>query len=136
MSAISEQPTGPAPGPAAASQADAVEPTSVVGPESARFEGLLTFRGCARVDGEVEGEILCRGRLYVGERARVVGIIEADELVVAGVIEGDAIARTRLELTATARVRGTIRSPRLQLADGCVLEGRCETLSPAPPAVA
>jgi cytoskeletal protein CcmA (bactofilin family) len=109
------------------------DPGPVVVPESARFEGLLTYRGRAQVDGEVEGEILCRGTLRVGEHGRVIGTIEADELIVAGVLEGEATARRRLELTATARVRGTIRSPLLQFADGCCVEGRCETGPPSVP---
>lgn len=95
--------------------------------ESGRFEGLVTFRGVARVDGEVDGEILCRGTLTLGETARVRGVLEVDELIVAGFLDGDATARKRIELTPTARVKGTLRAPRLALADGCVVEGRCET---------
>jgi cytoskeletal protein CcmA (bactofilin family) len=101
-------------------------------PESARFEGLLTFRGRAQIDGEVEGEILCRGTLRLGETSRVVAQIEADELVVAGFFEGDATARHRIQLTPTARVKGVIRAPKLSMEDGCVLDGRCETAAPEP----
>lgn len=111
----------------------APDPGPVVVPESARFEGLLTFRGRAQVNGEIEGEIVARGCVRVGECGRVVGSIEADEVIVAGQLEGDAVARERLELTGSARVRGTIRSPRVQLADGCVLEGRCESGAGEPP---
>ena len=104
----------------------------VLVPESARFEGLLTFRGCAQIDGEVEGEILCRGTLRLGETARVIAHIEADELIVAGSFEGEASARDRIQLTPTARVKGVIRAPRLAMEDGCVLDGRCETAAPEP----
>lgn len=110
--------------PAPAAPAD---PGPVVVPEAARFQGLLTFRGRAQVNGELEGEILAQGCVRVGERGRVVGSIEADEVIVAGELEGDAVARDRLELTGSARVRGSIRAPRIHLADGCVLEGRCES---------
>ena len=109
--------------------ADEERPVILVG-ESARFEGLVTFRGSARVDGEVEGEIVCRGTLRLGETARVRGVIEVDELIVAGNLEGEATARQRIELTATARVRASLRTPRLALAEGCVMQGRCETGMP------
>ena len=99
---------------------------SVVVGESGRFEGLLTFRGRARIDGELIGEIVCRGTLRLGEMARVNAVIEVDELIVAGTLEGDATARQRIELTPTARVTGTLRAPRLAFADGCQVEGRCE----------
>ena len=103
------------------------DPGPVVVAEKRRFEGLITFRGCAQVDGDVDGEILCRGTLRLGVTARVRGVIEVDELIVAGTLEGEATARRRIELTATARVKGTLRAPRLAFADGCVMEGRCET---------
>jgi cytoskeletal protein CcmA (bactofilin family) len=103
------------------------EPGEIVVGASGRFEGLLTFRGRARIDGEVVGEIVCRGTLELGEMARVNATIEVDELIVAGTLEGEATARSRIELMPTARVKGTIRAPRLCLADGCVVDGRCET---------
>ena len=103
----------------------------VVIPESGRFEGLLTFKGSARIEGEFEGEILCSGTLRIGVNARVVANIEVDELIVAGSLEGDATARERIELTATARVKGVIRAPHVAIDDGCELDGRCETAAPA-----
>ena len=110
------------------------EQTPVVVPASGRFEGLLTFKGKARIEGEFEGEIICQGTLCIGADARVDATIEVDELIVAGTLVGDAVARNRIELTATARVKGVIRAPHIALEDGCVLDGRCETGEPAPSA--
>jgi len=109
----------------------APEPTAVLVGKSARFQGLVTFRGCAQVDGEIDGEIVCRGTLRLGLTALVSGTIDVDELIVDGTLEGDVTARQRIELSATARVKGTLRAPRLALADGCQLDGRCETGSSA-----
>jgi cytoskeletal protein CcmA (bactofilin family) len=82
------------------------------------------------VDGEVDGEIVSRGTLWLGENARVTGSIEVGELIVAGTVEGVATARDRILLAPTARVRGTVRAPRVAMGEGCVLEGRCETTAP------
>lgn len=109
----------------------ALDVCPIVVPVSGRFEGLLTFRGSARLDGEFKGEIVCRGSLHLGVHARVTGTIEVDELIVSGSLEGEVTARERIQLTATARVKGVIRAPRLALEDGCVLDGRCETCAPA-----
>ena len=103
-------------------------PAAVVA--GASFQGLLTFRGQARVDGLVEGDVVAEGRLVVGPRGHVRARIEVDELVVGGVIEGDVQARDRIELLPSARVVGDLCAPRLSLADGCVLEGRCTTAPP------
>ncbi len=114
--------------------AEAVDAGPVVVGASGRFEGLVTFRGRGQVNGEVEGQILCRGTLRLGETARVVGTIEVDELIVGGVLEGEATARRRIQLLRTARVRGVVRAPRVSMEDGCVLDGRCETLDATPQA--
>ena len=94
----------------------------------AEFEGLLSFRGAARVDGELSGNVVAEGCLVIGEGARVRARIEVDELIVGGDLEGDVHARRRVELLRTARVVGTLRSPVLAVAEGGILEGRCERL--------
>jgi len=100
-----------------------------------RFEGLLTFCGDARVDGELRGAVHGQGRLEIGPPARVEARLEADELVVAGWVQGELTARRRIALLAGARVRGDLRAPRIALDEGCQLEGRCEMTSvePDPP---
>lgn len=99
---------------------------TVVG-DGARFEGVLTFRGAARVDGELDGDVIAEGRLVLGPRARVRARIEVDELVVAGDLEGDVAARHRVELLPGARLAGSVSAPRLAVAEGARLEGRCRT---------
>ncbi len=111
-------------------RAGAAEGVNVVlGPDD-RFEGLLTFRGHARVEGELRGAILAQGRLEIAGPARVEARIEADEVVVAGSVQGELSARQRIALLAGARVRGDLRAPRIALEDGCQVEGRCEMTPP------
>jgi len=94
----------------------------------AEFEGLLFFRGAARIDGMLSGDVVAEGCLVIGEGAHVRARIEVDELIVGGKIEGEIHARRRVELLRTARVMGSLRCPRLTIADGGILEGRCEAL--------
>ena len=125
--------------PTAAPEAD--ESTSVLGPGT-HFEGLLTFRGKARIDGQLVGEALGHGLLVVGAGAQLRARVTVDELVVAGEIEGDVVARKRVELLATGRIQGDVETPRLSIAEGGLLLGRCTTgaaartsAAPAPPAI-
>jgi len=94
------------------------------------FEGLLTFRGAARVDGSISGTIHATGRLWIGPEAHVEAQIEVDELIVEGLVKGDVCAHTRAELTPTGRVIGDLFSPQFKMAEGGVLEGRCRTTPP------
>jgi len=93
------------------------------------FEGLLTFQGETRVDGQLVGEVIAQGTLRLGETARVRARIEVDELIVEGELVGDVLARRRIELLPTARVKGSIAAPRLSLAEGSVFEGHCRCLT-------
>ena len=105
---------------------------SVVGP-GCRFEGTLTFRGEASIEGEFRGEVSARGTLRVARGARVKARIDVDELIVSGEFEGEARARERIELHASARVEGDLEAPRVRLDEGCWVRGRCRTV-PAGPA--
>lgn len=96
--------------------------------EGCRFDGFLTFRGEAWIEGEFRGEVSARGTLGLGPNAHVGASVSIDELIVAGELEGDVVARDRIELRSTARVRGSLEAPRIQLEDGCILQGRCRTL--------
>jgi cytoskeletal protein CcmA (bactofilin family) len=107
-----------------------------------QFEGLLTFRGRARVDGELIGEIAGHGLLVIGPGARAQAKVVVDELVVAGEIEGTVCARRRVELLATGCIHGDVETPRLAIAEGGRLLGRCTTGAaaktpemPPPPAI-
>ncbi len=100
-------------------------PIELIGAGTA-FEGLVSFRGWALIDGEFRGEVVASGALHIGEAATVRARIEVDALVVAGSLEGEVVARERIEVLATARVTGVLHAPRVSLADGCVVDGRCE----------
>jgi cytoskeletal protein CcmA (bactofilin family) len=102
----------------------------------ASFEGLLTFRGSARIDGVLSGRVIADGCLVIGPRGRVTATIEVDELVVAGEFDGDAQARTRVQLLASGRASGRLRAPSFSLAEGCLFDGQWETVVPHVPAEA
>lgn len=103
---------------------------TVLGPGS-HFEGLLTFRGGARVDGSLTGTIHANGRLEIGPQAFIRAQVEVDEIVIEGRVEGDIHAHRRAELRETAHVVGNLVSPRVSLALGSVLQGDC-VMAPAP----
>jgi cytoskeletal protein CcmA (bactofilin family) len=94
----------------------------------ASFEGLITFRGAARIEGQVTGRVVADGCLVIGPRGRVKATIDVDELVVAGELEGDVTARARVGLLATSRVSGTLRAPTFALAEGCRFDGRMDSI--------
>jgi len=114
---------------------------TLLGPGT-HFEGLITFRGRARLEGEMSGEIAGHGLLVLAAGAIARARVEVDELIVAGEIEGDVCARQRVEVLASGCIRGDVATPRLVIAEGGRLLGRCTTGGtqcppdrPAPPSI-
>ena len=89
------------------------------------ISGKLWFEGATRIDGQVDGEIIAKESLVIGESAVVTAQIKAISIVVAGKASGDIIASQRLEIRPSARVTGNVTSPVLIVHEGAMLEGHC-----------
>ena len=93
--------------------------------KGSRVSGQLSFQGSARIDGHVEGEIQCRGKLTIGDGAEVRAKISGQVVVIQGRVEGNVVAQEKVELIAPARLYGNIDSPRLVITEGVVFDGDC-----------
>jgi cytoskeletal protein CcmA (bactofilin family) len=90
-----------------------------------RVNGQLVFQGAARIDGHVEGEIQCHGKLTIGEGAEVRAKISSQVVIVRGRVEGNITAKEKVELIAPARLFGNVNTPRLTITEGVVFDGDC-----------
>ncbi len=93
--------------------------------EGAEFKGILTFEGTVRIDGKLEGEIITRDTLVVGENAEVKAEISVGTAVISGTVRGNVNAATRVEVHRPARIYGNIRTPVLIIEEGVLFEGSC-----------
>lgn len=86
-----------------------------------------------RVDGHVEGDVLCktgtRGLLVVSEKGSISGAVKVHDAVVNGTIRGDLEVGHFLELQPNARVTGNISYRQLRMECGATVEGRLERLA-------
>ncbi len=90
-----------------------------------RISGKLSFDGAARIDGQVDGEIIAKESLVIGETAVIAAQINAASVTVAGKVSGDITATQRLEIRPSARVVGNLASPILVIHEGATFEGHC-----------
>jgi cytoskeletal protein CcmA (bactofilin family) len=90
-----------------------------------RISGKLFFEAPAQIDGHVEGEIIAKDSLTIGETAVIAAQIRAASVIVAGKVSGDIIAGQRIEIRPSAKVLGNITSPALVIHEGAVFEGHC-----------
>ena len=108
--------------PVMAPRATAGKIETIVGP-NARFNGVIQSDGGVRIDGVFEGKVDITGNLVVGESAKVVAEIQANNVSIAGAVKGD-ITGNRIEILDTGRVWGDLRINTLLLNEGAYLRGQ------------
>jgi len=92
--------------------------------KGSQITGQLMFQGPAMIDGNVEGEIHCHGKLIIGEKADVRAKISGQIITIQGRVEGNVTAE-EIELAAPAQLRGNITTRRLIINEGAVFDGDC-----------
>jgi cytoskeletal protein CcmA (bactofilin family) len=90
-----------------------------------KISGKLYFEGGTKIDGQVDGEIVGKESLTIGESAVVTAQIKAASIVVAGKVSGDISATNRIEIRPSAKVIGNLNAPTLVVHEGAVFEGHC-----------
>jgi len=95
---------------------------TVVGP-NAYFKGDIQSDSGVRVDGIFEGTIDITGNLVIGEGAKVVADIKAENVSISGAVKGN-ITGNRVEILDTGRVWGDLAIKSLLLNEGAYLRGQ------------
>ena len=78
-----------------------------------------------RLDGRIEGEIVCKGKIVIGPKGSVKGNITTVNAEVFGNVEGSMRVRERLVLKASAEIKGDIFIQTLEIEPGAKLNGSC-----------
>ena len=102
---------------------------TIIGPGTS-VSGDVESGGFTRVDGNVQGDVKAKGRIVIGERARMKSNISGTSVTVGGVVFGNVLASERLIVLATGLVMGDIITRRIQAEEGCLIHGRvrvCQT---------
>jgi cytoskeletal protein CcmA (bactofilin family) len=102
---------------------------TIIGPGTSVF-GNVESGGFTRVDGNVQGDIKAKGRVVIGERARMKSNISGTSVTIGGVVFGNVLASERLIVLATGLIMGDVITRRIQADGGCLIHGRirvCQT---------
>jgi len=96
---------------------------TIIGPGTS-VSGNIESGGFTRVDGNVQGDVKARGRVVIGERARMKSNVSGTSVTVGGVVFGNVLASERLIILATGLVMGDIITRRIQADEGCLIHGK------------
>jgi len=97
---------------------------------SAQMQGSLTFKDPInlKINGEFNGSLNTKGTLSIGSTAVITANITGDNIVVAGKIDGDIVADKMLTLMPTTVLKGNITTPKLNIVEGAIFQGKCKML--------
>ena len=85
-------------------------------------------RGTIRLDGRLEGAIVGRGLLLIGEKGFFRGEVQVDTLILCGHAEGILTIFDRTQITSTGTLMGKLRTRHLTVEEGGRFDGEGETL--------
>jgi cytoskeletal protein CcmA (bactofilin family) len=96
---------------------------TIIGPNTAVW-GNIDSGGFTRVDGSVRGDMSAKGRVIIGEKARMKSNVSGTQITVGGVVFGNVIASERLIVLSTGLVIGDVITRRIQADEGCIIHGK------------
>ena len=95
---------------------------TIIGP-NAYFRGDVQADGGVRIDGVFEGSVDIAGNLVIGEGAKVIADVKANNISISGAIKGN-INGNQVEILETGRVWGDLTINSLLLNEGAYLRGQ------------
>lgn len=96
---------------------------TIIGPNTS-LSGDIEAGGFTRIDGSIRGNVSARGRVVIGEKARMKSNVTGTAITIGGVVYGNVIASESLVVLSTALVLGDIITRRIQADEGCLVHGK------------
>ena len=93
------------------------------------FKGEMSAPGDIRIDGEFEGKIFSKGRVVVGDKAKVKGDIVCGNVDFCGTMTGNFYVKETLSLKSGCKVNGDINAKRLQVELDAMFNGSCHMIA-------
>jgi cytoskeletal protein CcmA (bactofilin family) len=84
------------------------------------------------IEGEIHGNIACKGKVTIGVAGRVKGNLNCLTCEIHGKIDGEIKVDDLLTLKETSRIHGSIETLKLKIDEGSFFEGSCKMSSALP----
>ena len=87
--------------------------------------GTIITDSDIRVDGTIEGDVKCTGKLVIGEQGKIKGTVECHNAEIMGNLEGKIDVKHALSLRATGNIKGDINTQTLMVEPNAIFNGLC-----------
>ena len=90
-----------------------------------KIVGNITADSDFRIDGTIEGELNCTGKVVIGEGGKVKGTINCANAEIMGLLDGKVICTQQLSLRANGKINGDVQTKTLIVEPGAQFNGTC-----------
>ena len=90
-----------------------------------KIVGNITADSDFRIDGLIEGEINCTGKIVIGEAGRVKGTIACQNAEILGLMDGKIACSQQLSLRSSGKIQGDVQTKTLIVEPGALFNGTC-----------
>ena len=89
------------------------------------IKGEISTNGDFRIDGQLVGSIVCKGKIVVGQSGSIEGEIECQNADISGTLKAKIHVEQLLSLKATAVFSGDVITNKISIEPGAKFSGTC-----------
>jgi len=90
-----------------------------------KIVGNISADSDFRIDGLIEGDLQCSGKVVIGEAGRIKGTIVCQNAEILGLLEGKVTCHQQLSLRASGKIIGDVHTKTLIVEPGAQFNGTC-----------
>lgn len=94
--------------------------------QGTKIVGTITTNSDIRIDGELEGDLVCKGKIVVGQQGYIKGNVDCANAEIMGNVNGKMIVNGTLSLKTTSKIWGQIKTKILSIEPEAQFTGSCE----------
>lgn len=97
---------------------------NMIGPGT-KIIGNIETNGDIRIDGIIEGNIISKGKVVVGNNGQVKGEVKCVNAEFSGSLNGKIVVSELLSLKSTSKINGDMKAGKLSIEPGALFTGTC-----------
>lgn len=90
-----------------------------------KIVGTITADSDYRIDGVIEGELHCSGKVVIGEAGKIKGTVVCQNAEIMGLMDGKITCQQQLSLRANGKIQGDVHTKTLIVEPGALFNGTC-----------
>ena len=90
------------------------------------IEGSITSSENIRFDGNLNGNLNTKGKVFIGQSGKVNGEIRCKNCEIEGVVDGKVVVEELLSLRSMSKLFGEIKTGKLAIEPGATFTGKCD----------